>query len=1156
MGDFVALQQQFETAVVQLEQPSLRVQGEQVIKEFKRLPNLLPACKHILENSQEVRALFHAAVALQDSIARIYRQMPSLDEQLSLRQYLVAFMMQRSSLPNYVMQKLAQTAAIAIKVGYLTDPDAVKDQAMQQIAQLTTQPGVSQRLASVLIVVALLDEFSASKATPVGLPYDHHRDCQTMFERSHQRFVFETLLRLIHLEMQDPASLTTNSHSMIVHNCLLGAERILSWTPAAENAASLSTLRRPSPNADEEDSNDLPRFPAVWRDLLLAPAVIGLFFELNLAYFAEARLSKQARRCLVQLAGLHGEVFAGPEDRRAYAAHFIEQSLKQLAYLQHAIANNPPANIEDHLLDMAQIGTQLLTNFKAGILVGVPAFRQYLDGIGKITITCLQTMTEDDDESWSGEVAEELLAMWSSLVYDLEFMSDDDQRLMAANAGAEQVAAVAQYLPTVTFDIFKAYVEVRLKLAQQAIDDDDIVDNHFKDLDLFGDQLMYIGSIARLSCDKSLTLLGQMLVERHHALALIFSSPNLSSQGLESDLISEQIHWLTLIAGHVLADAADGEKPMIPRSLLQLSLAMQQGNDPCIGLPTCLFNILDLLTVEPGSPQSQACSPLLVETLLWFVQRWGCTYLFVDPSDYERISPSILNAFGSSGGAPQALNFLLDKIQRNFVIWHAEADVVCQIVAVLDGFAANKFTRDALIQSPKFNEVVQFFLANLERLPASVHSDLIRTIAYIITHTSGVQRESYFQNMSQAIEEMLNAVIHRPDFGSVYQSAQMCEQVINIMDMYNGLVLAMDETNMGPIFDMCAKQFDAFVRLLDLYHSFPEVEFYILQFFRDLVKFHALDVLEDHHYRDLYRASMELIRVYAKNEIGRKRSRGRGTDEEDLNIDLSVLLEMLAGLISSEYEGLARQDVLDRQAKTAAHGGADVVQVVFFGVNELIPLITDDMLSFPRLCSDFINLVSNLVEYFPNKLAQLPSELLAGLVKSLVSGVNQPMSALSVSALRAMESLALYLWAESIKHAHAGVDMATLYPSLSHQMDYLLHQTLLMVVYKPLDSQMIEAASCTLFALAIARKATYQALVQRLVAQQPPAAQARLSAHFAALTASIEAHEAVQQTKLVNGSLQIGLGGSVTLSSSRDMVPFRAMFSRFLGDVRGLLLHM
>ncbi|XJO74025.1 hypothetical protein BDV3_004907 [Batrachochytrium dendrobatidis] len=1175
-----ALKAHFEDAVNKLLLPQTRVQGEQLLKDFRKLPDLYNTCKYILETSTLPAAQFHAAIALQDALPRIYIQQTAEDRH-ALQQYLVQYLVQRcATLQQYVMAKVAYTAALAIKLGYLQDTCQYKDQLLSDIIQLLFNPDWHKRHAALQLLIALLEEFSSKKATALGLPWNFHHDCQVSFERSHLQVVFESILRSIHNELRSPQFLSTIDGKKILNHNLFCAEKILSWTCISGSPATLAPACSVV-NSNEEEFYDAPNFPATWRTVLLSPNVLGLFFQIAMLFAREPSISTKAHKCVIQLAGLHGDVLANEGETLEYVHCLLENTTKHLDFVFQTITDESFENSGELLSDMSQIGKQLLARFQIKMLIRIPSLGPFLQGFGKLTIVCLQNMVDELDDSWSSDTAEELLAMWCSFVQDLEDVIVSEDMASEARPNVGSAKEMLSFISTICFEIFHAYLDVRLRLAKQTIEEDEDVETHFKDLHLYGDQLLYIATIARVNSAKCLVQLGQLLTEHYGNLSQIYVNPQSTSQKTIA-LLNEQIHWLTLIAGHVLADSADGEKPLIPTLLQQLSKQIEKmEDDPCIALPTCIFNILELVTVEPGSAKHAITSPLIVETLLWFVERWGCTYLFVDPSNYSDLSPSFVNAFGKTGGAPQATEFLLDKVQRNFVVWHSDVDVVGQILSVIEGLSGNKDARNMFLTSATFNSLVQYFLANLSRLPATLHSNLIQTIAYIYTHATGVERTAHFTNLITAIENMLVRTVHRPDFSTVYQLSEIQEQVVNVMEMYGGLALAADETNMVVIFEACARQFPVFVKLLDLYHNYPDVEFYILQFFRDLVKYQALDALQQHHYDVLYKNVWDLIEVYAKNEVGRKR--GPNNVDSELNVDLSILLEMLTGLITSEYEGLDRADVVHRLRKSTNATAVDVVQVVFFGVNALIPLITKEMLSmlidtmpdlvilfqpihqlqYPQLCKGYIGIVTYIVEYFPDRLMQLSDNLISCLFKSLVYGLNQHITSLSIGSLRAMESIALYLWSEQVSKAMSnstgGISIQYESPQSAH-IDALLHETLTCMLFKTFDSSLINSAADAVSSLVSIRRQSFQAIAGQIIQSQPHAFSQQLTEAFSSLSAMLDTHETHQRSLLLAGKLKIGQGCGSMYYDPRDNVgtpeqrAMREMFGRFLINVRGLVM--
>lgn len=257
----------------------------------------------------------------------------------------------------------------------------------------------------------------------------------------------------------------------------------------------------------------------------------------------------------------------------------------------------------------------------------------------------------------------------------------------------------------------------------------------------------------------------------------------------------------------------------------------------------------------------------------------------------------------------------------------------------------------------------------------------------------------------------LNSIVQNPNFSSSYQTTSTRESIICVLEMFNGIASTIDELTTVQIFETCGRHFATFVKLLDIYHSFSDVELYILTIFKNLIENLNFDALQSDHQMLLYQSVFNLIQVYSKNEVGRHRS-NQDIEEDELYEDLSVLFTMLAGLIAAEYEGFERETVLARVQKAKLE--YDVSRVVFAGVNSLLPLVTEKMLQFPRLCLDYMHLVGLLIEYFPDQLATLPVSLLTSLVQSLLFGTQQSIGRISDYSYKAIQSLALFAWANTL----------------------------------------------------------------------------------------------------------------------------------------------
>jgi hypothetical protein len=237
-------------------------------------------------------------------------------------------------------------------------------------------------------------------------------------------------------------------------------------------------------------------------------------------------------------------------------------------------------------------------------------------------------------------------------------------------------------------------------------------------------------------------------------------------------VLYEQLHWLLLLTGFVLADAGMGETPLIPEAIMTLCSSQPDPlNDPVVKIIKTIFNLLEIFNLQPGNPlvglmlilsakksnplyqQLGNCSPTVIESLFWFIERWAASYLIFDQSEYPNVSASLMTAFNHPGDGPQLLDYLLEKIHSNAILWTSESNLIHQLVKTLKGFSSSKDMRDRMLTSPKFNDLVLYLLNNLGKLPSTVHSPLIETIATIASHATSVElRAQFFSSLSSTIE--------------------------------------------------------------------------------------------------------------------------------------------------------------------------------------------------------------------------------------------------------------------------------------------------------------------------------------------------------------------------------------------------------------------
>ncbi|KAJ3359354.1 Exportin-4 [Kappamyces sp. JEL0680] len=1117
-----------EALKVEFEQAARNTQeAEASLKRFLAHPQVLEASRFILDTSGDGIAQFHAAISIKEIITRqTFRQ--SYEERLKWVQYLLYYAIERyASIQHHVRGALLQAIAISTKIGWMDPKDLVKPVVMKSLSDLLGNEQMESKSLGLVLINALLSEFLFTHgATSLGLPVDFHQSCQASFQKSHLLSIFQMVLQCIHQTINTPSLQNKN----FANQSLSCAEKILCW----DFTANASALFGNKNEVSLEREKTAPRLPLEWKSIVVVPDVVQLFFQLAHVYAHDPVMAPKTYTCLVQLAGIHGPVFDTTETQRNYISFYVTALRGFLAgIVEHINSRDFSVDSGDKIFGISQMSRLLFANVELALLASCPGILEVMQDIGHITIYCLKLQVDNVEDTWFLDAADDILYMWASVVSRTIFLSPQEmQQLLNDHATAALLSLMSQ----IASRTVGSYIEMRV-LLEPTQDDDEDFDQ--KDVDNYADQLLNIATLARLNPNEVLQQLISVLGEKSQRLSGLLAS--LSPDQMEAVMkLQEQIHWSVLIAGHVLCDSAYGETPTIPPTILKLSTECATA-DPVVQLATTIFGILDSLGFPLESVQHNYLSPLLVETLFWFCDRWASTYLFPSQSDYANLSPSIAHSFGKQGSGNQILGFLLMKTQQQAGLWYSEIDIVQAIVALLHGLSRNRDARDAMIEMAIFSDIVQFFLQNIARLPASTHSPIVQTIVYIASHSSNeALRSSYFKSLCDSIERSFTSIVQMPDFTHQFQSTTVREEIVIALQLFGGLAVAVDESTTVTIFEACARHFDSFVQLLNLYHNYPDVELFILSIFKDLVRHQSFDALQPQHHQVLYKSVHDLIQVYSKNEVGRHRG-ANNSEEEELFEDLSVLLQLLAELISAEYEGYERETVLARIQKSQFE--VDVPKVVFVGVNALLPLVTKEMLDFPKLCLDYVYLVSLLVDYFPDRLAGLPQHLLSGLLESLLFGMHQSVGRISDFSFKAVQSLGLYTWSQMASGHESSRYMV---PAL----EVLLTQIMQSLLLKPLDTSILNEASDSVFALSLCCPTTLQQILSSLVSET---ASRTMAPQIQKLLQVMGEQHQKQHERLSQGLVEIGWG-SPGLERYPSLRPYRKLFTNVIIEARSAIL--
>ncbi|CAG8499703.1 5021_t:CDS:10 [Ambispora leptoticha] len=1071
--DFSAAHQQIEEACDDMQVPATRLAGEQVLLSFKQASGNLEACKYILVDSKMCMIL---------------------------------------SLANYAREQLLHAISVITKRSLDDYYDEEKQAILRQVQELVNSTGYSQQIG-IGLANALTDEFSTIKSSNVGVTWNFHKKSKDFFEANILLPFFEIVLRVLHQRLQlytvKENGTKTNSHrpdprddTLLAISVAL-AEKILTWDFSGPNDTVLAGTF-----IKEENDCMLPEdelfmtartraFPPHWRSILLNSDVLQMFFTLLKAVQESEMLAHRTRQCLIQLSGLRIEIFENETQIKEYMSIIIRGIMSFINDLSVDLPERSASSeYGPRLLGVTQMIRRFLCTIPLDILCSNSEIYSFLQEVAQLTAICLRETATDKDglgylveeSTWSMEAFDELLAIWVKLVQDVQNYinpnpySTHEIDLTRVQMSSFNPAGIMGFLTEASYHITATYIDTRIEMAKFSIFEEDDYGG-YKDWDTYGDQLMSIAILGRVVGQKALERLHGLLHERYSRLKTFFHS-GVAIDGSNNYLNSlhETTNWLILISGFMLTDSGESETLLVPDALMKLSISQSnlgKNRDQVVMLSKTIIEILELFSLDASTVEASHCSPRVAETLFWFLERWAKTYLLIDETYYSSMSQNLIAAFGkptSQGVGIQILEMIIELTKRNFVLWNADVDPLLQIVRMLNSFAKEPALRNGLLQSEKFIPLITFFTDSLNSLPEMIHNILVQTITIIISGASDPDlRLNYFEILAQAIEKRLLNALQRPDFDQKYQQAEVMSDIMSALEMFDGLALASSISNSAMVFSFCAKYFESFVRILQYYQNCPEVIVLVLQFFKSFVSHIEFSQLTTEQTQLVYKTIGEIFKVYSEANLGKNMSKLIEEGNEEPYSDISTLLGLLTELIATDLHGFSKPD-----SAQDTSGSLNVPNIVFYGINQLVPLLNREMLKIPRMCGGYIRLVSN--------------------------------------GYQAITPLALFVHNGERKENSLAVQH--LYPFL----DKFLQIILECLLFKDFEASLIDPAAESLVALICARRNFYNSLVSSIIAQQAPDIRNHLQEAFYNLSISVP--ETLPESVLRPRDVSVLLNGS------------------------------
>ncbi|KAL3921154.1 MAG: hypothetical protein SGILL_002900 [Bacillariaceae sp.] len=970
----------------------------------------------------------------------------------------------------------------------------------------------------------LVGEFAGKSASNYNMPLEFHKRAHATFEKEGwlNRSLQMSMAALSHVVgiLNTPAGSANVETQELALKVVQLTIDVIGWE--------FGTNAWDSGGFPHSGGKALIKPPLEWRQVLIQPDFVGAIFHVHSAVSQSttstgSNLGHGFRQLLLLLVSVHGPIFQSIDERKTFASILLEGIISMLSNVA------TPSSVtfsESELLDTLSMVSRLVVNYKLTVLVQLPVMQSLHQGLANLGRHLLQENLKECREAdgdleamENREFREEALAL---LLEGIVLLCGDPWLLFSASENDRM--AVQAALASTLGPLFAEFVTCRAQMARMeevyltANEADlDEVQEEIYAVDL-EEEMASLAIVGRLDLQASLACLSGLFGRLVPQLQSLWEG-HVGIVTAEAAGLLEESRLVTMYVGHLLTDECAGETPVIPDAILATCQGNQAATDTVVAAVQTLQQFAEFqaskIAIHPSDPR---LSPLLAKSILWFLNRWAPAYIL--PGDYGHSATlsTISLAWTSPEKVQQSVSFILSLCLHYNCYWPQEQQVQ-DTAATLILSVAKRSTkmRLAIVGTPSFRQLAVFhcltcgirhsappqeveatvrskagnmeinmeMLRGYHRLPYEVKGKLLTGILVACSEPEDEGSKSLVNDCFNALHDTFASLV------SVLSTKQLTPDNVDAKEMtclcvalYGGVARAGDMVFSERIPNFLTPSLEHLSGLMQFYAQDLTICEGLLRFFRDYAE-HFIAVLDSESCLVLFRASSELLKSYSSHHCSSTREIVHSTEEEQKYDDVLCAIELLIQLGTKDFIDVGDQSGVKSN---------QVTEMIFLGLQQILPLMTRGLLQYPKLCTQFFSLVGFMLETYAEQLKLLPYELFDALLESLLYGMSYHDDAIAKSSLQGIAGIAREHLNTRVLDVHVAASQ-----NQEGVIDKCTRRLLMEVVFQNIIWDRLEPAGLALLPLAAIDINRFAAVVQGMAHQVPPEHQQRLIAAFEGL---------------------------------------------------------